>query len=98
MPVAKPVNVLENDVARLVTHLHPVLLLVLFASQFQSLVNDPVSTLLGTALPLSILQTVYLVLCLPGTGKAPPPKRGKGGKRKIEQDWGAKFVVWMLDM
>ncbi|OCK75688.1 hypothetical protein K432DRAFT_361644 [Lepidopterella palustris CBS 459.81] len=81
-PAAAPIEVLNNDAARLYTHIHPVLLFALYAIQFKSIVADPVPALIQTLLPLSILQILYVSICLPPTGSGSHPPAAKPGSRK----------------
>ena len=83
---ASPVNILSNDTSRFYTHLHPVLVLSLYAYQFQSIVADPVPALTSTLIPLSVLQIAYVAICLPPTGgsagAAPQTDKRKPGEKK----------------
>ncbi|PVI04250.1 hypothetical protein DM02DRAFT_611671 [Periconia macrospinosa] len=86
---ATPIDLLNNDTAKLYTHMHPILVLSLYAYQFPSIVADPVTGLTKTLIPLSILQVVYVALCLPPTGSGSgsasgqPEKRKPGEKKKV---------------
>jgi hypothetical protein len=108
-PKSTPIEILNNDAARLYTHLHPVLLLAVFLVRFNALVADPVATLFTSLIPLSILQLCYVVTCLPtasGSGSQPPPKPAKAGQRRKtsqpRQGLSAKIVVcdefWVLSI
>lgn len=98
-----PVELLSNDTARLYTHLHPVLVLSLYAFQFQSIVADPVPALIRTLIPLSVLQVAYVAICLPPTGgtastpivndKRKPGEKKKVEKGKLEKEVGGKIIV-----
>jgi phosphatidylinositol glycan class F len=79
---ATPVEPLANDVARLYTHLHPVLVLSLYAFKFRDIVADPVPALLSTLLPLGVLQIAYVAVCLPPTGGTSQLKKQKSGDKK----------------
>jgi phosphatidylinositol glycan class F len=85
-PSASPIDILRNDSAKLYTHLHPVLVLSLYAYQFRSMVADPVLTLTRSLVPLSILQIAYVAICLPPTGSsgssALQQERRKPGEKK----------------
>ena len=88
-PSAAPIEPLNTDFARLYTHLHPLLLLSLFAWRFDAFVADPAPTLLSALLPLAALQTAHVALCLPPTSgssssAAAIRKRvgGSGGEKK----------------
>ncbi|KAI9717637.1 MAG: hypothetical protein M1812_004582 [Candelaria pacifica] len=84
-----PINILNNETARLYTHIQPVLVLALFYIRFNALVADPVPTLLTSLLPLSIIQISYVTICLPVTTKEATPstsrKGAKSGQRKKPQ-------------
>ena len=97
---ATPVDILNNDTARLYTHLHPILLLSLYAFQFKAIVADPVTTLFNTLIPLGILQIAYVAICLPPTGgsSAPVPTLKPGSKKKpapgkLESGLQGKIIV-----
>lgn len=64
------IDILPTATAQTHSHLHPFLLLALYAFRFQSLVADPVSTL-WSDLPLyAVLQITYAVTCLPQAGSS----------------------------
>lgn len=91
-----PVEPLPNTFAQIYTHMHPVVVLSTFLLRFNSLVDDPVSTLLSTAVPLAVLQTVYVVICLPSVNdleRRPKGKKGAGAQKVEEMGWGFKIVV-----
>lgn len=93
-PPASPIDPLPTDLARLYTHIHPLLLLSLFAWRFDALVADPASVLLSSLLPVAVLQVAYVALCLPptnGSSSAAVIRRKVGGggeKRKSAQTGG----------
>lgn len=79
---APPTDVLPTDTAQLYTHVHPILVLSLYALQFPSIVADPVPALATALVPLAILQIVYVAICLPPTGGTATPvvdKKKVGG-------------------
>jgi phosphatidylinositol glycan class F len=83
---AAPIEPLNNDTARLYTHIHPVVILSLYAYKFQHIVADPVPALLSILGPLAILQTAFVALSLPPTGETPKfEKRKPGERRKFTQ-------------
>jgi hypothetical protein len=99
-PAALPFDILNNDTAKIYTHLHPVLVLSLYAYKFQSIVADPVPALSETLLWLGILQVAYAAICLPPTGSnaAPVEKKKPGEKKraapsKIESGLNGKIIV-----
>ena len=67
-PSSQPISILATDGARFYTHVHPILLLSYYYLRFPVLVATPIPTLLFDLLPLSILQTIYIVSCLPPQG------------------------------
>ena len=89
-PPAHPMDILNDDTARLYTHIHPALVISLYAVRFKAIVADPVSALTTTLIPLSILQIAYVAICLPPTGgtastPATTDKRKVGEKKKVEK-------------
>ncbi|EEH07493.1 phosphoethanolamine transferase PIGF [Histoplasma capsulatum G186AR] len=62
-----PTSILSSPLAQTYAHIHPLLLLSLFALRFRALVDDPVSALLGSLAPLALMQGVYVIVCLPAT-------------------------------
>jgi phosphatidylinositol glycan class F len=100
---AAPIESLQNDAARLYTHVHPVVILSLYAYKFQAIVADPVPALLGILAPLAVLQIAYVAVCLPPTGETPKVKKSKPGEKKkhtpgvLETGVNGKIVVcWSL--
>ncbi|OCL06059.1 glycosylphosphatidylinositol anchor biosynthesis protein 11 [Glonium stellatum] len=81
-PTASTVDILNNDTARIYTHIHPILVLSLYVFRFKPIVADPVPTLLNTLILLGILQVAYVSVCLPATGTASTPSVVKPGARK----------------
>jgi phosphatidylinositol glycan class F len=79
---AAPIEPLQNDMARLYTHVHPVVILSLYAFKFNALVADPVPALLSLLAPLAVLQIAYVAICLPPTGETPKVKKSKPGEKK----------------
>ncbi|KAI9742308.1 MAG: Glycosylphosphatidylinositol (GPI) anchor assembly protein [Claussenomyces sp. TS43310] len=83
---SSPIEVLPTDLARIFTHLHPVLLLSAYYLRFPSLVADPVLTLATGLIPLAIVQTAYCIICLPFAGSTPraakKAQKSKGGAAK----------------
>jgi phosphatidylinositol glycan class F len=98
--IAPPIEPLKNDVARLYTHVHPVLVLSMYAYKFKDIVADPVPALLGILAPLAVLQIAYLTICLPPTGETPKVKKSKPGEKKkqasgvLETGVNGKILVW----
>jgi hypothetical protein len=64
------IEILPNDIARVVTHLQPIIYLSSFYLRFPALVADPVSALLVSLIPLALCQAVYCIVCLPAAGAA----------------------------
>jgi hypothetical protein len=96
---APPIEPLKNDTARLYTHIHPILVLSVYAFKFPALVADPVPTLLSTLAPLAVLQIAFVAVCLPPTGGTPNMRNKKPGEKKgkapgkLEQGLNSKIVV-----
>ncbi len=104
---ATPVEPLNTDIARLYTHIHPLVVLSLYAYKFNDLVADPARVLLGTLLPVAVLQIAYVAVCLPptsGTSSAPQIKKQKTGDKKkaapgkLEQGIKGTIVVRSLTL
>ncbi|KAF2011447.1 GPI-anchor biosynthesis protein-like protein [Aaosphaeria arxii CBS 175.79] len=80
-----PIDILNTDLAKLYTHIHPVLLLSVYAFKFNSIVENPVTALSETLVAVGILQVVFSAICLPPTGGSATPlgdKRKPGEKKK----------------
>lgn len=85
-PVSQTVALLHTETARLYTNLHPVLILGPIYLFFGHLVQDPVTTLSWTVLPLAILQCAYCTVCLPpSSGSSTPSPASKTPKKKRVQ-------------
>lgn len=83
VPISQPISVLSTDVARIYTHIHPILILSLYYLCFPSLVADPVSTLKQALAPLAHLQITYCVVCLPPyKGSSTPPSTSSATPKK----------------
>ncbi|KAL6709155.1 Glycosylphosphatidylinositol (GPI) anchor assembly protein [Coniothyrium glycines] len=101
---APPIEPLANDSARLYTHIHPILVLSVFAFKFRDLVADPVPALLTTLAPLAVLQTAFVAVCLPPTGGTPSIRRSKPGEKKtkvagkLESGLNSKIVPAFLSL
>lgn len=98
-PTATPIEPLKNDTARIYTHIHPIIVLSLYAYKFQAIVTDPVPALLSTLVPLAVMQVLFVALCLPPTGGAAQGEKKKAGEKKrvaagkAESGPGGKIVV-----
>jgi hypothetical protein len=76
-----PIDLLPNDIARVATHLQPIIYLSSFYLRFPALVSDPVSALLISLIPLALCQAAYCILCLPATNvAAKSPKKSQKSK------------------
>ncbi|KGM92375.1 mannose-ethanolamine phosphotransferase GPI11 [Paracoccidioides brasiliensis Pb18] len=96
-----PTSILASPSSRTYAHIHPLLLLCLFAWRFRALVEDPVSTLLSLLPLLALLQGIYAVVCLPaaasgcsGRGEGGPGEREERQGYKWGKDWGAQTNTW----
>lgn len=93
------IETFDNGFAQFYTHIHPILLLGVFSSQFKSLVQDPIDTLPRIALAVAGLQTAYICICLPSSNHSQLPPRAKHGQKKKaasgpgDTGIGAKLVV-----
>ncbi|QKX56869.1 uncharacterized protein TRUGW13939_03976 [Talaromyces rugulosus] len=63
-----PVDIRSTPAAQTYSHVHPAVLLALYAVRFPALVADPVSTLLSDLPIFTVLQVAYVVTCLPQAG------------------------------
>ncbi|KAF2126647.1 hypothetical protein P153DRAFT_425176 [Dothidotthia symphoricarpi CBS 119687] len=103
-PTALPIETLKNDTARLYTHIHPLLVLSMYAYKFQDIVADPVPALLSTLAPLAVLQILYVAVCLPPTSGAVQTEKKKAGDKKraagakTESGLGGKIVPAFLSL
>ena len=79
-----PIDLLPTDLARIYTHIHPILLVSTYYLRFPSLVADPVSSLLTSLIPLAIIQISYAAICLPAAGSTTTKlvKKAKPGSKK----------------
>ncbi|GAM85948.1 hypothetical protein ANO11243_039580 [Dothideomycetidae sp. 11243] len=84
-----PIDMLDSPLARAYTHAHPIIVLAIFFTTFGQLVKDPITGMLGTLVPIAVLQGLYAVICLPGTNASQQTK-GKKGK---QQDTGIGFRI-----
>jgi phosphatidylinositol glycan class F len=78
-PQYSPISLLDTDLARVYTHIHPLTILSIYFLSFKLVVADPVSALASLLVPLIALQAVYVVVCLPPTGSHSVPGHGKTG-------------------
>nr|POF08190.1 glycosylphosphatidylinositol anchor biosynthesis protein 11 [Quercus suber] len=81
-PPSKPIDLLSGQYSFSYSNLHPVLLLSLLAVSFPRLVADPVSTLLGLAPTVVLLQAGYCIVCLPSLGRPLPPAAASSSSSK----------------
>jgi hypothetical protein len=78
-PKMDAIKVLNSDLARQYTHIHPFLVFSGYFFYFASIVADPVSTLSTLAILLSAIQIAYVIICLPPAGSVSP--KGSGTKK-----------------
>jgi phosphatidylinositol glycan class F len=95
---ALPIDTLSTDAARLYTHIHPVLVLSLYALRFNATVADPVPALLQTLAPLAVLQVAYVAVCLPPTRSGNPvvDKKKPGEKKRVAEGQVSKKIIVCL--
>lgn len=101
--ISHPVECLDDPIAKVYTHIHPLVILGVFYFQFESLVESPVETLPKTALVIAALQVLYLCLCIPGSNHASLHAKKPGQKKKpaganSEPGIGFKLVVCRCTM
>ncbi|KAI9792669.1 MAG: Glycosylphosphatidylinositol (GPI) anchor assembly protein [Peltula sp. TS41687] len=60
-----PVEPFNSALARSISHLHPLLILIAYRYQFNALIQDPVRQLLNSLPLLAILQAIYMGACFP---------------------------------
>lgn len=87
-----PIDILRNDAARLYTHIHPFLVLGLFAASFKSTVADPVTSIARLTIPLAVIQCVYAVLCIPTSDTAMPSQATNPGTSGSDAAPGASMT------
>lgn len=105
-PQFTPITLNDTDLAKLYTHLHPIIVLSIYLVSFKLVVADPVSALASLLVPLAALQAVYVVVCLPPTGSHDIPggklgssgskKGAKGKAKKGDVTLGMKIIVCSL--
>lgn len=95
------IRVLDGDIAKYYTFLHPLVLLACIYYTFPSLVQNPITTLTNSLIPLGVLQAVNVAICLPSANEiayrataAKSNKRKSAGKTlNAELGSGAQVVV-----
>ncbi|KAF2111564.1 GPI biosynthesis protein Pig-F [Lophiotrema nucula] len=102
---ATPIETSHNDAAKTFTHIHPILVLSLYAYKFPSIVADPVNALMESLVWLGILQIAYVAVCLPPTGSAnvvaekrKPGERKRAVAGKLERELGGKIIPAFLSL
>ena len=95
-----PIQILSAPSAQTYSHVHPLLVLSVFAVRFSALVQDPQSTLLSILPVIAVLQGVYAVLCLPAAGResgsstgGSKPRGKKRGDNASGNGIGGKITV-----
>jgi hypothetical protein len=87
-----PIEVHTTPASRAVQHIIPALLAGLFVSAFHSLVSDPILAM-EVALPMvAILQTVYMMTCLPVAGAQRTARRPRPGEKRKAGDGGSNHL------
>ncbi|KAL1848254.1 Glycosylphosphatidylinositol (GPI) anchor assembly protein [Paecilomyces lecythidis] len=87
-PSPPPVDILSTPAAQTYAHVHPALLLALYALRFPSMMADPVSEMTTQVPLLAVAQVAYVVTCLPakGTvGASTGTAAGEGGVEGAER-------------
>lgn len=80
--ISQPVEPLDDGLAKIYGHLHPLVILGVFYFQFNSLVEEPLETLPKTAIAIAALQVLYICLCIPGSNHASLHPKTKAGQKK----------------
>ncbi|KAL4991893.1 GPI biosynthesis protein family Pig-F-domain-containing protein [Aspergillus falconensis] len=88
-PSQPPVSILPTQFARVYALAHPALLLSLVAYRFPSVIENPISELLGNIPYLVGLQAVYVMGCLPPAGS----EKDTPGAGSTEQSKSVKKVA-----
>ncbi|ORY17092.1 GPI biosynthesis protein Pig-F [Clohesyomyces aquaticus] len=104
-PSEPPIEILNNETARIYTHIHPVLVLSLYALRFKAIVADPVPALTNTLIPLGVMQIAFAAICLPPTGseavvaeKRKPGEKKKPGQGKVASAVNGKVIPAFLSL
>ncbi|KAL1303834.1 hypothetical protein AAFC00_000291 [Neodothiora populina] len=83
LAISHPIEGLDEPLAQIYTHIHPLVILGVFYFQFDSLVKKPLESLPRTAIAVALLQVLYVCLCIPGSNYASlHPNKGKAGPKK----------------
>ncbi|KAL4745941.1 GPI biosynthesis protein family Pig-F-domain-containing protein [Aspergillus terricola var. indicus] len=83
-PSQPPVSILPTLFARVYALAHPALLLSLVAYRFSSVIENPVTELLGNIPYLVGLQVVYVMGCLPPAGSEKDTTPGDGSNEETK--------------
>lgn len=71
-PESEPVEILNNEAARLYSYAYPGIVFGLFSVRFGATVADPISSLSQLLLSVCILQAIYMSMCLPAATSMRP--------------------------
>ena len=82
---SQPIEVLPTELARILTNVHPVLLLSAYYLRFPALVADPIIALLQSLPILAMSQIAYATVCLPPTGSGTSSKPNKKSRQGIKK-------------
>lgn len=63
----QPVELLDNAVSNVYTHLHAILVFGVIYANFTQIVEDPVTSLTYLLVPLAALQAIYVTICVPAS-------------------------------
>lgn len=80
--ISHPIEPLDDTLASIYTHIHPLVILGVFYYQFDALVENPVVTLPKTAVAVAVLQVLHLCLCLPSSNHSSLHAKKHGQKKK----------------
>jgi phosphatidylinositol glycan class F len=81
-PTTQAIAINASPISQTFRHLHPLLVLGLFAARFGALVADPVPALARTLAPLAAAQAAYCVICLPPVASSTDPADAAAPKKK----------------
>lgn len=77
-PKSQVIPIIPTEFARIYNLTHPFVVLSLYYFSFPSIVANPVLALQYLLVPLSVLQLVYVVTCLPATTTTTTSSSGSG--------------------
>lgn len=85
-PISTPITTNPGPLSQSYTHIHSLLQLSLFVLRFPSLVANPVSTLLISLIPVSGLQIIWMLVCLPPHNNNNRPTQQKASLKDVPSE------------